>query len=126
MTLALMYILIMNGLVTGFWVTMLMERSHHASCDQTINPKDFITSTGMQFKIGLICRICLKNRCLLILTLPTAEEDAVMLTNFSMLVTHEIVQHMPFFAKNFSDVIISHILHTYSKEMARKSEIVSY
>ena len=58
--------------------------------------------------------------------IPTAEDNAAMLTNFSMLVTREIVQHMPFFAKNFSDVIVSHIPHTYSKEMARKSEIVSY
>ena len=56
--------------------------------------------------------------------IPTAEDDAAMLTNFSTLVTREIVQRMPFFAKAFP-VTVSHISHTYSKEMARKSEIVS-
>ena len=57
--------------------------------------------------------------------IPTVEDDQVLLANFRVLVTRELVRHMHFFSNNFSDCVVSHIPHVYSKEMAKKSEIVS-
>ena len=57
--------------------------------------------------------------------IPTTEDDKALLANFRVLVTRTLVQHLHFFYSNFRDVIASHIPHEYSKEMAKKSEIVS-
>ena len=58
--------------------------------------------------------------------LPTGEDDKVMLSNFGILITRMLVKHIPFFSAVFSDVVVEHIPHMYSKEMSTKSEIVSF
>ena len=57
--------------------------------------------------------------------LLTAEDNMNMLSNIGILVAHVLVKHIPFFSTAFSDVVMEHIPHIYSKEMSTKSEIVS-
>lgn len=57
--------------------------------------------------------------------LPTAEDNMNMLSNIGILVARVLVKHIPSFSTAFSDVVMEHIPHIYSKEMSTKSEIVS-
>ena len=44
-------------------------------------------------------------------SIPTVEDDEALLVNFRLLVIRDLVKHMPFFAKNFSDIVVYHIPH---------------
>lgn len=43
-----------------------------------------------------------------------------------MLVSRILVKYIKFFEQSFDGVVVNHIRHVYSKEMATKSETVSY
>ncbi len=45
--------------------------------------------------------------------------------NFAVLVARVIVDNIPFFEEDHRGLILRHIQHKYSKEMAIKSEVVS-
>ena len=55
--------------------------------------------------------------------LPSSNEVEEIRDNFSVLVAWILVQIAPEFA-NFSEVIVEHISHKYSTEMAQKSHVV--
>ena len=57
--------------------------------------------------------------------LPTVEDEHMMLANFEVLIGRTLVQHMPFFYRGFSDVVVQHIPHRFSEEMSQKSDVVS-
>ena len=57
--------------------------------------------------------------------LPTVEDEHMMLANFEVLIGRTLVKHMPFFYRGFSDVVVQHIPHRFSEEMAQKSDVVS-
>ena len=57
--------------------------------------------------------------------LPTTDDYENLKTNFSVLVARVIVEHIPFFSENFCGTAPRHIPHPYSREMSRKSEVVS-
>lgn len=56
--------------------------------------------------------------------LPTEADYNVLHSNFAILVCRVLKKQMPFFAK-FSSGIERHIEHMYSKEMSKKSKVVS-
>jgi L1 cell adhesion molecule like protein len=58
--------------------------------------------------------------------LPTSTDNQILRKNFTVHISRILAQNMPFISHTFSDVIDWHISHQYSKEMARKSEVVSY
>ena len=58
--------------------------------------------------------------------LPTAGDYSPLKNTFAILISRVLCQHMHFFKQNFSDVIIHHIPHEYTEEMAKKSIVVSY
>lgn len=58
--------------------------------------------------------------------LPTTSEYQKLKDNFAILVAHIIVKHIPYFTQDFSGLLVNHIPHKYSSEMAKKSEVVSW
>ena len=58
--------------------------------------------------------------------LPSPDDSKQLHSNMEILVTRILARHMPFIAENFEDVVIRHIPHPYLKEMAQKSEVVSF
>ena len=57
--------------------------------------------------------------------LPSVEDCHNLHTEITVLVTRVLVTHLAAF-KCFSDLTPQHIIHKYSAEMEKKSEIVSY
>ena len=57
--------------------------------------------------------------------LPNDDDDSIMISHFTILVSRVLVEHIPFFSKHFSDVVVEHIPHIYSSEMSAKSKVVS-
>lgn len=55
--------------------------------------------------------------------LPSLLDDKVLTHNFAVLVGRTLNKYMPFFSK-FGKGIDRHIVHEYSSEMAKKSEVV--
>ena len=58
--------------------------------------------------------------------LPTESEIDEMFSNFGILVSHTLVQYMPFFKEHFSDVVVKHIPHEHQSEMEKVSEVVRF
>ena len=56
---------------------------------------------------------------------PSIEDDEVLRSNFSVLISRVLVEHMSFFAVAFKDIVPSHIPHVHNIEMSYKSEVVS-
>lgn len=56
--------------------------------------------------------------------LPTADDEKMLRTNFTTLVSRVLVKHMKYFHQ-YSKAVDRHIQHDFSKEMAMKSEVVS-
>lgn len=56
--------------------------------------------------------------------LPTNQDYSTLKSNFTVLVSRILCQNFEFFRIHFSDVLISHIPHRYSKEMSEISEMV--
>ena len=56
---------------------------------------------------------------------PTAEDGSVLLANFQVLMMRILAQHIPG-VQDLSVDVKDHIDHQYSKEMCRKSEVVSF
>ena len=56
--------------------------------------------------------------------LPTAADSKQLCSNFAVLIGRLIVKKVPYFSI-FKKCIISHIPHRYSKEMSKKSTVVS-
>ena len=57
--------------------------------------------------------------------LPSATDYQSLIANFSILVARVLVAHIPYFKTTFNDVLVNHIPHEHSKEMAEKSEMVN-
>ena len=57
--------------------------------------------------------------------LPTTSDYQKLKDNFTILVAHILVKHVPYFTQDFSGLLVNHIPHKYSLEMAKKSEVVS-
>lgn len=55
--------------------------------------------------------------------LPSAESNLSVGSDFVVLVSRIVVKLLPAF-RMFRDVVVHHIPHKYSKEMAEKSEVV--
>ena len=56
--------------------------------------------------------------------LPSADDYSALTSNFAVLVCRILKKHMPFFS-TFGSGVERHIQHSYSREMAMKSEVVS-
>ena len=56
--------------------------------------------------------------------LPSADDYSSLTSNFAVLVCRILKKHMPFFS-TFGSGVERHIPHSYSREMAMKSEVVS-
>ena len=56
--------------------------------------------------------------------LPSDEDDSIINSNFSTLISRVLVQYLPFFNLGFQDVVIWHIQHQYYNEMSQLSEVV--
>ena len=56
--------------------------------------------------------------------LPSSDEYRSLKETFAVQVSRIIVQYLPFFKEDFNGLVLRHIPHKYSKEMAKKSEIV--
>ena len=56
--------------------------------------------------------------------LPSSEDERSVLSHFAVLIARTLVKYMPFFAK-FGKEFEKHILHEYTEEMTRKSEVVN-
>ena len=55
--------------------------------------------------------------------LPSPSDERILKENFSVLIGRVLIKHVPFF-KEFGSGLEKHIMHEYSVEMARKSEVV--
>lgn len=58
--------------------------------------------------------------------LPTTSDYQMLKHNFAILVSHILVEHIPYFKDDFKGLVPRHIQHPYSAEMAKQSEVVSY
>ena len=56
--------------------------------------------------------------------LPSSQDDNTMKSNFGVLVGRVLMKHIPYF-KKFGHGLERHIMHEYSEEMSKKSEVVS-
>lgn len=66
------------------------------------------------------------NKLPLDILLPTSSDNQILVRNFAVLVSRILVKYIKFFEQSFDGVVVNHIRHEYSKEMATKSETVSY
>ena len=57
--------------------------------------------------------------------LPSPNDNEIMATYFSKLVSRVLATHMPFFKLTFADVVEWHTEHQFSQEMAKESVVVS-
>lgn len=55
--------------------------------------------------------------------LPSSQDERILRANFGVLVGRVLMKHIPFFDK-FGNGLERHIMHEYSEEMSRKSEVV--
>lgn len=60
------------------------------------------------------------------LILPSGDDNKAIIDNIVILIARIMTKHIPYFSEDFSRLVPSHILHEYSCEMAKKSEVVSY
>ena len=58
--------------------------------------------------------------------LPSVDDDAALRDNISVLIARILIKHMPFMKMSFGDVTAMHIQHPFSKEMSKRSEVVSF
>ena len=58
--------------------------------------------------------------------LPTSSDNQSLFSDFSVLVSRVLVSKLQYFSTTFGDIVVKHIQHEFSKEMAEKSETVSY
>ena len=56
--------------------------------------------------------------------IPTNDDQRALQHNFKVIMSQILVEEIPFFKTTFNDVIIHHIDHKYSGEMAKKSVVV--
>lgn len=56
--------------------------------------------------------------------LPSADTDAILHSNLSILISCVLVEYMPAFKLYFEDVVNKHIKHNFSSEMSKNSEVV--
>ena len=56
---------------------------------------------------------------------PSAEDNKAISLNFVTLISRILIDNMSYFYLTFSDLFVPHISHKYSKEMQKKSEVVS-
>ena len=56
--------------------------------------------------------------------LPQVEDDYTIMSNFSVLISRVLTEHLQFFKTSFSDVVQHYITHDYDREMSLKSEVV--
>ena len=57
--------------------------------------------------------------------LPTLSDERCMAEKFSILVVRTLVKYVPYF-KKFGPCLERHVMHKFSSEMAKKSEVVSF
>ena len=58
--------------------------------------------------------------------LPTVDDDAALRDNISVWIARILIKHMPFMEMSFGDITPMHIQHPFSKEMSKRSEVVSF
>ena len=63
---------------------------------------------------------------LISMILPSAEDDAALQNNLSIIVSRILFNSLDFFKQTFDDVIDYHIKHPFYKEMSSESEIVRF
>lgn len=56
--------------------------------------------------------------------IPTSSDYQTLKDNFSQLVARVLVEYIPYFSEDFKGLATRHILHDYSQEMAKKSDVV--
>ena len=56
--------------------------------------------------------------------LPSSQDETVLRSNFSILIGRILMKYIPFFEKFGQDCLERHIMHEYSEEMSKKSEVV--
>lgn len=56
--------------------------------------------------------------------LPSKADHQGLLHNFAILVSRVLVEHMKYFRESYSNLVTTHIKHTYSEQMSMKSKIV--
>ena len=56
--------------------------------------------------------------------IPTTADYQTLKDNFVVLVARILVKHLPYFAEDFKGLVERHIVHNYSREMAKKSKVV--
>lgn len=57
--------------------------------------------------------------------LPSTDDDESISNNFAILVSRVLVANIDYFKLTFDDVVDWHIIHEFSVEMSKKSEVVS-
>lgn len=57
--------------------------------------------------------------------IPSAEDSALLRSNYAILVARVMMEKMEFFKKHFKNVVPSHIPHQYSELMKMRSSVVS-
>ena len=55
--------------------------------------------------------------------LPTMSDYQKLKDNFAILVAHILVKHVPYFTQDFSGLLVNHIPHKYSLEMAKNLKL---
>ena len=56
--------------------------------------------------------------------IPTTAVYQMLKDNFVILVARVLVKHVPYFAEDFKGLVERHIIHDYSREMSKKSNVV--
>ena len=57
--------------------------------------------------------------------LPSSDDYDLLKKDFTILISRIIHAYVPFFGKDFENLVVKHIPHKYSHEMCKKSEVVS-
>ena len=57
--------------------------------------------------------------------LPTSNDYESLKKDFTILISRMIIDYLPFFSKDFKNLVKRHIPHKYSREMCKKSKVVS-
>ena len=56
--------------------------------------------------------------------IPSSADYQMVKDNFSVLVSRVLVESIPYFVQDFQGLTARHILHDYSQEMEKKSDVV--
>ena len=56
--------------------------------------------------------------------IPTTADYQILKDNFNILVARVVVEYIPYFADDFKGLTVRHIIHDYSRETAKKSDVV--